>query len=353
MLLAVGASAVAAATALVLAWPFHGSPSVLAQAAAAIGDREVTHVVTEYEVGGSLVDLRTGKRTPVSGRSELWYDPKRGLLQIISFRGQPIGRFFERPSTVRSASWLQTFVTGYKAALRSGAFRVTGSGVVDGTPVYWIESKPSWDVWFPFGGSTVHKQVEEVAIAKTTYRPVFTRLEVDGRTVPGLSSRILTIETVAPKPGLFAPGQVSSHSGAGFNGWSPQTTLAQARAAMHRPALVPATTIAGVQRNWIGEPGYLSGFQSYKDQIVGVELYYGKLDPANYGPPYNPPFMSITEFPRRNPFVAEQGLGYFPGNDQAVLEGNTATLKTHGFYVIINASDATHALAAAKALIDR
>lgn len=349
------------AIALVLAWPFGaGSTLVIERAAAAIGTRPVTHVVADVGIGGSLVDLRTGKRTPVHGRSETWYDPKRGLLVNVSFRGQPVTRFVIPPSShsagfTVSPSALQAFAANYRAALQAKAFRVIGSGLIGGTPVYWIASTPSWRPFYPFNGTTVHSFVEEVAISKATYKAVYMRTRVDGRVAPGSGKRIVKIETIAAQPALFAhaptfPGSVGL--GSGYNGSSPQTTLADARAAMGRAPLVPSTTIAGLRRTWIGQPSYLSGAQNtYKDQLPGVHLYYGRLHPNGYGPPYQAPYISITEFPRANIFVREQGLGYFPGNDHAVLENNMATFEIRGLYVVIRASDPTRALAGAQALI--
>ena len=339
-----------AVTGLAVTWPFGGSPSVLAQASAAIGNRPVTHVVIESGLGGSLVDLRSGKRTAVYTRSESWYDPRRGLLAIVSFRGRAVRTLLLKPGANHDQDWFQTYFTGYKDELRAGAFHVTSSGVVDGTPVYWIASKPSWGVSYPYG-TTVHKRVEQVAISKATYRPVYMRTQVDGHVQPASGVRILTAETVAPRPALFEKAHPYTPSGAGDSGLSTRTTLAQAEAAMGRAPLVPAGTIGALHRTWIGETGYLTGYQSYKNQLVGVELYYGSRDPNAYGTPYKPPFISITEFPHRNAFVDQQGLGYFPGNGKAVLEDKTATLKARGLYVVVTASDPVLALAGAKALI--
>jgi len=358
LLPAVG-SAVVLVTLLVLAWPFTGGRSVLSQAAAAIGNGQVTHVVIDYGIGDSLVDLRTGARRPIHGRYEFWYDPSRGLLETLTFRGQTVRSYLIPPKTLRGqANWLASFVSGYKSALRSGEYHVTGSGTINGTPVYWIASKPEYDA-SPDNGSngrfqngSIYKRVTQIAIAKATYKPVYGRTQIDGHIEPGSSSHILSIETTPPKPALFANHHNPRLGDAGSTPTSPKTTLAQAQATMHRPAAIPATTIAGLHRSWIGQPPYISGVASYKDEIPGVTLYYGRLDPNNYGPPYLAPYVSITEFPHANPIVTTQGLGYFPNNERAVLENHTATLKTHGLYVIINASSPQLATAAARALVN-
>lgn len=59
-------------------------------------------------------------------------------------------------------------------------------------------------------------------------------------------------------------------------------------------------------------------------------------------------FISITEFPHKNPAVTAQGIGLFP-QDAAIIS-TTATLKTHGLYTIINAGTPAQALTAARAL---
>jgi hypothetical protein len=58
--------AVVAAVALALAWPFHAQHGgFFDRALAAVGDGPVLHVVLRGDWGGTLVDLRTGERSPV------------------------------------------------------------------------------------------------------------------------------------------------------------------------------------------------------------------------------------------------------------------------------------------------
>jgi hypothetical protein len=344
---------------LVLAWPFASGPSVLAQAVAAIGNGPVTHVVMDYRIGDSLVNLRTGAKRPIHGRQEFWFDPKRGLLDVLTFGGRPVATFLLRPNAqALRGDWLNAFVSGYKAALKAGDYHVTGSGVVAGTPVYWIESKPAYvlsDVTTNGRSESgkLHKRVAQIAIAKSSYKPVYTRLKQDGRIVHGYASHILKLETIAPQPALFARTHLSPMFRAGVTPSSPKTTIPAAQATMKRQALIPSHVIAGVRRSWVGEPPYLSDGNSYKDQLAGVTLYYGRLDPYAYGPPHKAPYISITEFPRPNVYVRAQGLGYYPADGHAVLEGSTATLKVDGLYAIIGASSPRLAIAGARALVNR
>jgi hypothetical protein len=358
LVLAVGAALLVAAG-LVVAWPFGGSSSVLSNAAAAIGDRPVTHVVVKFGIGDALIDLRTGRRSPVEGRTQIWYDQRRGVLSISSFRGQPAGTFLVRNSAAQGQhDVIKAFAANYKIQLRSGAFHITGSGVVSGTPVYWLASKPNRFVTYsnananPING-IIHRRVEQVAIAKTTYKPILIREELDGRVEAGTTIRITKIETIAAQPNLFARARTSPYapiSGAGAS--ITQTTLAQARAEMHRAPFLPAASIGALRRSFVGETGYFTSLNSYADQLPGVAFYYGNLAPTRLYPPYRAPYVSITEFPNQNAYV-RQAPGYFPSNDQAVLERNTLTLHTHGLYIVVNASKPQLAIQAARTLVKR
>src|SRR5665213_371278 len=116
---------------------------------------------------------------------------------------------------------------------------------------------------------------------------------------------------------------------------SPAMTLAQARSSMQRQPLVPPVTIAGIHRSQIAEPAYLTGSNTNAHQIPGVRLIYGHVGIDRFGgATYNGPYISITEFPARNAAVLYQGLSYFPDANRAIIENTTATLKTHGLYII-------------------
>ena len=340
--------------ALVAVWPFRGESSVLGQALAALGSGQLTHVVLEGRLGDQMIDLRSGKRTAVHGRIEIWYDPQHGLVEALSFRGGVGSTLVITPSeqSLLQDTFPSKFVTGYRAALRTRALHVTGSGTVNGTPVYWIESKPTWQSSALFPGA-IRRYKQQIAVSKTTYKPIFIRLNVDGHVQPGSGIRVVSIDTIAPQTFIFTRHHTRPHTLWGITPTSPAMTLAQARSSMRPRPLIPPATIAGIRRSGIAEPAYLAGPMPNAHQIPGVRLIYGRVgtDPSG-GPTYNGPFISITEFPTRNAAVLYTGLSYFPDANRAVLENTTATLKTHGLYVIINASSPQLATAAARALVN-
>jgi hypothetical protein len=321
--------------------------TLIDRAIAAIGNGPTTHVVLDEELGRRLVDFRTGKTTLVRTRVEIWSDPKLGMLELSTLDGKPLQTVFLPPSQSASASdSLRTLVAGYRAQLRNGAYHVIGSGKVAGQPIDWIASTPQ-PIRDPLSG-VLREMVQEVAISRTTYKPLYMRLRVDGVIRADSGRRVMTAETLPHRPALFAHRRpVLAGYSYGLSG--PPTTLAQARAAMNPDPIVPPKRLASLRRTWIGLTRYLKDpASSFRDQIGGVELFYGRTDYAG-APTYSGSFISITEFPRRNPVVAYEGIALFR-QDAAIITNSTATMKTHGLYVIIEAGSPAEALAAARAL---
>lgn len=351
---------VAAAAALIAAtvslWPSHGSSSVLASALAAIGRGSVTHVVLLNGGNSALVDLHTGARTPVQGRTEIWSDPQRGMVVVTSFRGRVTGRYFIPPASAQSSSSFETLLTGYRSDLRAHRYRITGSGIVAGTPVYWIESTPTWVT--NLTGSAVYKVADQIAISKTTYKPILERRLSDGNTVPGSTRRILAAETTAARPSLFNRHRYTSLPEWGWGATSLSLTAAEIRARLHHAAVYPKQ-VGNLKLTWQGESPYTLGNGA---EITGISLYYGPLN-TNTGrggtvgdPDYSGSYVSINEFATKNVITQSLGPEHFPTNGKAILDapdlslGNSATLRTHGLFVIIRGSSDKNVLAAARQL---
>ena len=346
------AAAVAVAVLLAVAWPFRGPSSVIDQAIAAVGSGPVTHVVLEDKIGAALVDLRTGTRTLVNGRTETWYEPQRGLFQVTTFRRRPTMTVFLPASRGGAATmtYLQQFVTSYRAALKAGEFHVTGRGMVAGLPVFWISSRPQLS-YSDEGARLV--RVQQVAISRTTFKPVAMRETVNGVVQQGSSLRVLKTDTVSRLPARSARvTPMPRSSGYLVAPTSPRTTLAEVRASMHPQPVVPASRVAGLPRTWIGEPKYFIGGPGALVQVAGAELFYGRLD-YDGAPDHRRPYVSITEFPRANPVVTFMGLSYFPADGHAVLVGQRLTLETRGVYIVVDASSPDNAIAAGRALLGR
>jgi hypothetical protein len=349
----------AAAIALVVLWPLTSTPSVLARALVAVGGAPLTHIVIDDGTGTSLVDLRTGQRRPAPGRLDVWFDARQGVAIRGIFRGQVTRRAFIPAAQARRAGGFSGFVAGYREKLRRHEYRVTGSGTIGGRPVYWIESRPRWETDYP--SNDVHKYVEQVAISKTTFKPVLQRTLRDGRVDGGSQFRVLVIETMPTRPALFRA--VREAPSWDWTGTSPPLTSAEVRARTHDAALLPAR-VAGLPRTWQGEPPYLAGCcGSATIEAAGVSLYYGALDEstgrvANTGHPlYRGRYVSITEFPRPDKVAAVFGSTYFPAPGLAIVGargityvGRVATFRAHGVAVIVQASSDALALAAARVL---
>jgi hypothetical protein len=333
----------------------HRQMTLVDQAIAAIGSGRMIHVVLDEGRTIQRVDLRTGTTSLLRSGVEVWSDPELGTLWITTLDGKTTQKMIAPPSRAASAfTWWRPYVSGYRAELRAGDFHLVSAGQVGGQPVDWIASKPVSLVDGKTG--TFREQVTEIAISRTTYKPLYFRQRINGAIDRSSGVRVVTAETLAPRPALFAhrtipfgPGlRVSSGPGTGI-----PTTLRDARAAMNPDPVVPPASIAGLRRTWVGMPDYLAPpFNSYRDQIGGVTFYYGRLDDTGH-PAYKGSYISITEFPHRNAVVTFNGVSLFR-QDAAILsthKDTIATMKTHGLYVIIQAGTRADALATAQSLV--
>jgi hypothetical protein len=341
--LAVALAALVAVLAAVLPGRLgHSQMTLVDQAIAAIGNGPTIHVVLDEGHTAQLVDLRTGKTTLLRSRVEVWSDPKLGTVWVSTLDGKPTQTIVSPPSQTLPAfeSW-RPFFTGYRAQLRSGAFHLVGTGQIAGQRVDWIASKP------------IDGAVTEIAISRANYKPLYMRERISGAIKPGSGVRVITAETLPRQPALFAHRTAPfGPSLAGFTGNGVPTTLRAASAAMNPDPVVPPAQIAGLRRTWVGLPNYLAPpYNSYRDQISGVTIYYGHLD--QYGDPANQgSYISITEFPHRNAVVTFNGVSLFR-QDAAIITHQPnpiATMKTHGLYIVIQAGSQADALAAAHAL---
>ena len=188
--LATGAAALAA---LFVVAPWKGSERVgiLDRALAAVGDGQVVHVVLRGQWGGTLVDLKTGERQPLYGEREIWYDTNRNLAHEISRFGGAVESEDvyspEKPDTELTALSRE-----YRQALKAGTAHVTGKGLFDGRPVYWVTIRR---LMLPdVADHRDHEFAEEVAISTETFKPVAIRALRDRLAFD--TQRVLRLETV-------------------------------------------------------------------------------------------------------------------------------------------------------------
>ena len=318
------------------------------QALAALGRGSTIHVVIEKPDAARLLDLQTGATRALASRAEFWTDPKLGSVYTLELGGVVTQRLASSQSdaAIADAQW-RPFVTGYRRLLERGAYHVVSRGRIGGTPVTWIAAKPNGQ-----------DGVQEIAVSERTYKPLYLRSLQDAHVVAGSGARVVLAETTAPQPLLFA------HAGTtmGVGGWTGfqngqtgiPTTIAAARAAMNPDPIVTGARVAGLLRTWIGLPDYLlPPADSYRDQVNGLSLYYGRLDGYGY-PSYTGSFVSINEFTSTRAARLLLGPGYFREGKAVIGSGYVgaavAALRTRGLYVIVSASSAANATAAVRAL---
>jgi hypothetical protein len=286
----------------------------------------------------------------LQSRTEVWSDPKLGTRVVVSIDRVPIQTFVSSQSQAGADSaWWRPYLTGYRAKLRSGDFHVVGPGSIAGQPVTWIASTPL------FEQSKQRALVTEIALSRATHKPLYLRERIDGAIRKGSGVRVLSVETLPRQPSLFAHPTRSYGPGLelfytpGRSGIP--TTILEARAAMRPDPITPPARIDGLRRTFVGQPDYISPYNSYKDQPNGLQLYYGRLD-SYRSPTYSGDFLSITEFPRANIVVTFNGIGLFPKRAAIITirEDVIATLHAHGLYLIIQTNSRRHTIAAVRAL---
>jgi hypothetical protein len=353
---------IAAVVALALAWPFGAeSPTLFERALAAVGDGPVVRVVLQTEWGGTLVDLGTGERTALRGERELWFDPGRGVREVLRFGGtvehdvvRPVGEL-----AAHERKTLLGLVEGYRRALRSGEARVVGEGTVDGIPVYWlrIHSELLPDV----ADGRLHEWAQEVAVSRATYAPVYFRETRDGEPGPDTGSRVLRMESFPAHAVDLAPRQDPLVGVAMSVGTVGDVALGDASRLLGRPALWPGPSVGGLRLARASElrlrSGYSRDTRTWAEEVRGLELFYGKLteEGAPRGatvPDYGEPFVVVREVPRLHPAFRTGLRNYVPPPARVLLSagGRNGLLRRDRLVVAIEGSSPELVLAAARAL---
>jgi len=212
--LAVAVAALGVVCGLVLADPFGGGErdGVLARALAAVGDGPALRVVSETQVGGTLIDSDSGQRTEVRARREVLFDPDRGIRTTVRLRGT-VEEDYGAPTGKRlgyAEDAMQAFTRDYRDALRSGRANVLGEEEIDGAPVIWIR--------VPLGPKTPkartpcrpYKFCQDVAISRESYEPLYVSISPPGLK-PRVLDRILRIESLPAGTGDI-PGKAARHT---------------------------------------------------------------------------------------------------------------------------------------------
>jgi hypothetical protein len=357
---AIAVAVAVGALVLGLAWPFGGGPhgTILERALAAVGDGPVLHVVFRDETGGTLVDLETGQRRPVYSEREIWYDPHRGLRQVLRFGGvlQQDGLIPSRGVDRHSRETFSGFTTGYREALENGTARVVAPDVVDGTPVYWIRFKG--EMLYDVGDHMDHEWSHEVAVDRETFRPVFVRETRDGKPAEFTGAAVLEMESLPAGAGDFSSSSKPDLSGvAMMEGNTGELTLAEARRLVDG-AVWAGQAVSDIQlgRIWhrVHAVGYDRATGKWEHRWDGAAFFYGHVvdggphpDYADYGRP----FVSITDSATPEGSIYPGARAYVPPAGSLLLTpGHRGQLERNGVYVTIEASSDELVLAAARAL---
>jgi hypothetical protein len=267
------ATGIAVLAALFVVVPWKGSERVgiLDRALAAVGDGPVLHVVLRYEPGFTRVDLRSGKREPIYGEREFWYDQDRRLLhEIRRFGGIVEYEWVSRQNAPPSELAALTVASReYRSALEAGTARITGQGAIDGERVYWIRV-PS-----PRGDGFAW----QIAVSRKTYEPVLIRSSFEGRT--GVAEHVLRLERMTAGDADLDEADVTSsptkdpsgNAGNLVGSGTVRIPLEEAAKTLGRAPLWLGRDYAGLPLASYAYRLYVRG-RDGKVQTSGVGLYY-------------------------------------------------------------------------------
>lgn len=365
-LIAVAAAAVLVAGVLA-ALPQRGStPSVLAEALAAVGGGPVVHARIEARLPTTnVVELATGREVAQTVSIEYWFDEPRGRLRTLVRRGGiTVDEFLQTRAgaagsqgpvrTLRGAEpaldpALAGFVTRYREALASGEARRLSEGELDGRSVVWL---------LLAGGETR----ERVAVDADTFVPVLI-VPLDGSGRPSsISWRVRTIESSARVEADFAPPRPTPpRPYRGDVRGSEPLSSAQVRDAFPWPALWLGDSwrglpLASLERQALTR-GYPPGTGIAAERGEGLRLRYGLGGEESYvelsQAPFPEPaygFLGGTLTFDGNPIPARGSVEIVELVDGAGRATVVGQLRRDGVFVTIWASSRELCLEAARAL---
>jgi hypothetical protein len=397
-------AAVAALAALALFQPWsREDPPFLERALAAVDGGPVLHAVLRGEWGGEAVDLETGRRRPVHGEQEVWYDPGRGLIRSVSRLGETV----QHDETFKATNGHVDIVglgRDYRAALESGTARIAGQDLIDGEPVTWVVVRSEM---LPDTDGRDHEWAQQVAVSNETYKPVALRDTRDGRPPPTSLRRVLALEMLPAGEGDFSAEKTVGEGPFQFGGRPIQLErasdvlgrtplwlgrgheglpLAQIKETFHKRGQHTRTKLSGPaaeeirecmlqrgRKRWNVPPcnrvrAHRGGLEMrgntvfglgptrWVDEKKGVTLFYGEIgdDPSTYHedliPLVDRPHVSVSQARELSAFM--RGGSYVPpeGSLFVAVGGRNGTLKVGDLYVTLEASSEELLLSAAQSL---
>lgn len=263
------AGAALAALVIALIAPWRSDSGIVGRASAALGDGPVIHVVLRAGTKAHRVDLRTGVSRPVYEEQELWWDPSRGLHQIARFDGMAYADSLTRSLPPPEADPLPLgFTTGYRKALESGKAKVIGDGEIHGHKVTWIRFSPGGGVTF------------DVAVDRTSAKPVFTRYTAGGDRTFKVERTVLLAESLPRGSGDFDVKPVPQLNklvlGGGGSGVGTRVVPGRAVEILRRAPLWLGPRYAGTAFKGFLPAFVLRGHGLKNRRDFGVEAVYGQ-----------------------------------------------------------------------------
>jgi hypothetical protein len=387
LLAAAAALAVASLAALVLPWSGSHGGSLTGRALAAIGQDPVLHIVIEHPSNESLIDLKTGTRTPLVRTDEIWYDRGKALVHTLSRSGDVVvGDMLQTPEggyteggPIYDCAWvaahpkaatkarvscnasgdngttpreaerpkptidppLAAFLDGYRDAVARGVAQEVDGTKLDGEKAVWLS--------FPLQDG----RTEEVALDPETYLPLYVRMPGGG-----WEYRIRSIESVPFAEADFQrpkvdPRAARAGSGGVFNR-SAVYVNADSLAAAYPKALWAGSAVAGLPLATIELDRLTSRYgDGAIEHASGVRLVYGSTTTAG-GLHRSQPFVEVAESAEPEPAYRWGFVRLTPPEGKLYVLGSSGSgngfMFQRGLYVSIWASHEALALAAARAL---
>jgi hypothetical protein len=171
-----------------------------------VGTRPVIHFVTVEPPTTVVVNLRTGRETTETYRSESWSDRQNGRNHAISMEDRRVigeelwkSRYTPISEAAAVTHFYTTVATGLRPALKSGMAHLVGRGTFDGHHLDWLQvrqtSLPSWRHNHPWP-----QAAEAVGVDARTFKPLLVRFP-NGKRYE--YTRILKAETIPYSPADF------------------------------------------------------------------------------------------------------------------------------------------------------
>ncbi len=352
-LIVVGAVLGLAAVLTIAPWRGGERVGVLQRALAAVGHGPVLHLALQEEWGGTVVDLKTGTSHSLRGRREMWFDPKRGLHELLT-----LGPSVEQDIILGDlesargslAARYGPIATGYRVALANGSAQLEGPGKIDRVPVYWIKYGT---YRFPdVADKRAHLFAYEVAVSQDTYEPVYYRQSRDGKPAPSTGARVDTLEFLAAGEGNFKPARTSREAAGQYSSSAlpgEKIALAEAARRIGGKTVWLGNSFAGLRLTQFGSYELRTGQKDsggWAEVVLGVTVSYGENTP---GP--ERAHVLLREADRLHPSLRIGDGNYVPPSGSAYIwDGKHGFLRSDGVYVAIDASSEELVLNAAKAL---